>query len=209
MIFEEFLALLEGVKRSGASATARCPAHEDRHASLNVGQGGDGRILLKCFAGCANEEIVAAVGRELAGLFPSRGEGEALPPEIACASAPPPWMLARALRKGEAPTPRVPGNAWRLGDHLYAEPGGADALLRQRRYRVVRPLPRLVERRRAGESEVGLQAAPLRPRQARPGSRRRLRHPRRGRERRADGVAARIPRAGSSWSRILERGSRR
>jgi len=76
---EEFLSGLDRVKRSGKGWTARCPAHEDRHASLSVGEGDDGRILLKCHAGCTNEEVVAARGCTMADLFPARGEGGSYP----------------------------------------------------------------------------------------------------------------------------------
>jgi AAA domain len=49
---------------------AKCPAHEDAHASLSVGTGDDGRILLHCHAGCPPEAIVTACGLTLADLFP-------------------------------------------------------------------------------------------------------------------------------------------
>jgi len=42
---------LDGVRRSGSGHAARCPAHDDRHASLSVGEGEGGRVLLKCHAG--------------------------------------------------------------------------------------------------------------------------------------------------------------
>jgi hypothetical protein len=64
------LELLQGVRNSGSGWTARCPAHEDRHASLSIGAGQDGRVLIKCFAGCTAEAIVRAVGLEMCDLFP-------------------------------------------------------------------------------------------------------------------------------------------
>ena len=63
---------LEGVRRSGAGWTARCPAHDDRRASLSVGRGDDGRWLLKCHAGCAFDAIVAALGIDAGELFPDK-----------------------------------------------------------------------------------------------------------------------------------------
>jgi hypothetical protein len=48
--------------------TARCPAHEDHNSSLSIDVR-DGRILLKCFAGCDAESIVRAVGLTMADLF--------------------------------------------------------------------------------------------------------------------------------------------
>ena len=69
MTVEEFLSRLERVKRSGAGWIARCPGHEDRHASLTIGEGDDGRVLINCFAGCTPEEVVAALGLTMADLF--------------------------------------------------------------------------------------------------------------------------------------------
>ena len=69
MTAAEFLGRLDRVRKSGSGWTARCPAHEDHHASLSVGEGTDGRILLKCFAGCSAEAIVRALGLELLDLF--------------------------------------------------------------------------------------------------------------------------------------------
>jgi hypothetical protein len=67
------LELLQGVRRSGSGWAARCPAHEDEKASLSVSEGEDGRVLIHCFAGCAAEAIVHAVGLEMGDLFPKDG----------------------------------------------------------------------------------------------------------------------------------------
>lgn len=48
---------------------ARCPAHEDRSPSLGIAEGEDGRILLRCWAGCATADIVKALGISLRDLF--------------------------------------------------------------------------------------------------------------------------------------------
>ncbi len=69
---ERILSRLHGARRSAAGWEARCPAHEDRRASLSVSEGSDGRVLLKCHAGCANRDIVAALGMTMADLFPPR-----------------------------------------------------------------------------------------------------------------------------------------
>jgi hypothetical protein len=63
---------LSDVRKSGSGWSARCPAHEDRRASLSVGEGNDGRALLKCHAGCDTSAILAAVGLELRDLFPEQ-----------------------------------------------------------------------------------------------------------------------------------------
>lgn len=48
--------------RAGMSVTVRCPAHEDRTPSLSVSPGHGRNVLLKCFAGCTAEAILAAAG---------------------------------------------------------------------------------------------------------------------------------------------------
>jgi hypothetical protein len=63
------LARLEGHRRSGSGWIARCPAHEDKRASLSIAEGQNGRVLLRCFAGCSVESIVAAAGLEMRDLF--------------------------------------------------------------------------------------------------------------------------------------------
>lgn len=39
----------------------RCPAHNDRRPSLSVGEGRDGKLLLRCHAGCEFRDIVEAL----------------------------------------------------------------------------------------------------------------------------------------------------
>ena len=48
---------------------ARCPAHDDQTASLSVSSGNDGRILLKCHAGCSAQQIVGAMGLTMRDLY--------------------------------------------------------------------------------------------------------------------------------------------
>src|SRR5439155_24416581 len=61
---------LQNVRPNGNGRTALCPAHDDRTNSLSVGEGSDGRVLLKCFAGCDATEIVTALRLEMRDLFP-------------------------------------------------------------------------------------------------------------------------------------------
>jgi len=50
---------LEGVSWKGEDKfTALCPAHDDHRSSLSVSVGEKGRLLFKCHAGCAYEEII-------------------------------------------------------------------------------------------------------------------------------------------------------
>lgn len=61
---------LEKVKGKKGRWTACCPAHADRSPSLAITALDDGRILLKCFAGCSAYEIVNSVGMDIQDLFP-------------------------------------------------------------------------------------------------------------------------------------------
>lgn len=70
MQLEEFLNRLSGVKRCGSGYSARCPAHDDKTASLTVSQGEDGRILVCCQAGCSTEAVVREMGLSMRDLFP-------------------------------------------------------------------------------------------------------------------------------------------
>jgi antitoxin (DNA-binding transcriptional repressor) of toxin-antitoxin stability system len=48
-----------------------CPSHEDSNPSLSLTEGRDGRVLLRCHAGCEFEAIVAAIGLQVADLQPA------------------------------------------------------------------------------------------------------------------------------------------
>jgi hypothetical protein len=67
---ETLLARVPSAKKVGKGWSARCPAHNDRRASLSIAEGDDGTVLVKCHAGCDTAVIVAAVGLKLADLFP-------------------------------------------------------------------------------------------------------------------------------------------
>jgi len=63
------LSRLEGVRGRPPGRIAICPSHEDHSPSLSVAEGSDGRVLLFCHAGCSLENIVAALGLKVSGLF--------------------------------------------------------------------------------------------------------------------------------------------
>lgn len=68
----EFLSRLQKVRKVGSDSwVACCPAHEDKHPSMTVTEV-DERLLIHCFAGCGIDEIVGAVGMDLADLFPEK-----------------------------------------------------------------------------------------------------------------------------------------
>lgn len=66
---EKLLQRLERVRQTGAHQwLARCPAHPDQSPSLSIAER-DGRVLVHCFAGCAVDDVLAAVGLSLGDLF--------------------------------------------------------------------------------------------------------------------------------------------
>jgi len=82
MSAEGLISRLDRVKRVGEGRwVARCPAHGDRSPSLSIRELDDGRVLLHDFGGCSVESIVAAIGMELADLFPERTSGDRVPRE--------------------------------------------------------------------------------------------------------------------------------
>ncbi len=60
---------LSKVKRTKKGWLACCPAHDDRHPSMNIKETPDGTVLVKCWVGCTADEIVSAVGLQLRDLF--------------------------------------------------------------------------------------------------------------------------------------------
>lgn len=48
---------------------ACCPAHDDKNPSLSIREGENGKVLLKCFAGCLNTAICAAIGLTMSDLM--------------------------------------------------------------------------------------------------------------------------------------------
>jgi len=55
----ELTASLDGIWR-GSNGMARCPAHDDHNPSLSITEK-DGRVLVKCFAGCAQDAVITAL----------------------------------------------------------------------------------------------------------------------------------------------------
>ena len=80
---ELVLSLLPEARRVGKEWVARCPAHEDGTPSLGICEGRDGRVLVRCRAGCSTEAVCAALGIRTSDLFSSS------PPE--------PYPTARAV----------------------------------------------------------------------------------------------------------------
>lgn len=50
-----------GGHRAGSSWIARCPAHNDRTPSLSITDASNGKVLVRCHAGCDQLEVIAAL----------------------------------------------------------------------------------------------------------------------------------------------------
>ncbi len=69
------IAAMVDARRVGDGWLGKCPGHEDAKPSLSIAEGRNGRVLLKCHAGCNIEQIVAALGLTMRDLFASNGQG--------------------------------------------------------------------------------------------------------------------------------------
>jgi len=70
---DTLLGRLRGVRSLGGGRwVALCPAHDDRRPSLSIRATPAGRILLHCFAGCATEAVLEAIGLSWHDLFACR-----------------------------------------------------------------------------------------------------------------------------------------
>lgn len=50
---------LGGEQKAGGGWTAQCPCHEDKNPSLSISNGKDGKLLVKCRAGCEQSDVIA------------------------------------------------------------------------------------------------------------------------------------------------------
>jgi hypothetical protein len=72
MTAADIIAALGGRMRGKSAGTACCPAHNDRSPSLSIADGGDGKLLVHCHAGCEQVEVIDALRR--LGLWPGQIE---------------------------------------------------------------------------------------------------------------------------------------
>ncbi len=100
---DRVLERLENVREESEGYKASCPVlthgqgRGDRDPSLSIGVDAEGNVLLKCFANCENEAVVAALGLKMADLFERRngsgngagGGGSYTPPKSRSTHQPP------------------------------------------------------------------------------------------------------------------------
>ena len=62
----ETIATALGGRKAGSGWMARCPTHDDREPSLSIRDADDGKVLVRCHAGCDQERVIATLrGRGL------------------------------------------------------------------------------------------------------------------------------------------------
>lgn len=115
----EIVESLRGTWRRGKGMCC-CPAHDDRTPSLSVSLGRKA-ILLHCFAGCKNEQIIAALRRhgvETRELFSGAGAPLATSERSDCGSD-----NARRLWHAAGPLPGTPAAAYLAARGIDHHPG--------------------------------------------------------------------------------------
>jgi len=89
--FSLVLSNLQGARPiggNGKQVIARCPSHADQHPSLSVTEGEDGRVLLRCHAGCGTEAIVSAMNLRMTDIMPPKNEPVTRPRPALISSTP-------------------------------------------------------------------------------------------------------------------------
>lgn len=94
---EAIAQALGSAKRTGGGWSCKCPAHDDKHASLSVTEK-DGKLLWKCHAGCEQGAVHAALAER--GLI--RKPSSPLTPRI---TPRPPMKIIDGGKKASAPEP--------------------------------------------------------------------------------------------------------
>jgi hypothetical protein len=71
MAAAETIAAALGGRKAGGGWMARCPAHDDWTPSLSIRDADDGKVLVRCHAGCDQEQLISILRSR--GLWTSAG----------------------------------------------------------------------------------------------------------------------------------------
>lgn len=69
MHIDRFITYFKKPHRTPKGWQVLCPAHDDSNNSLSIGIGSDNKIIMKCHAGCDNEDILSSIGLKISDLF--------------------------------------------------------------------------------------------------------------------------------------------
>jgi hypothetical protein len=95
----EGLARALGGRKAGVVWMARCPAHDDREPSLAITDARDGKVLVRCHAGCDQRDVIAALRAR--GIW-TADERRPIRFSRKPDPAPPPKMDGAAIKRTEA-----------------------------------------------------------------------------------------------------------
>jgi hypothetical protein len=57
----EAIAKALGGRKAGGGWMAHCPAHDDRQPSLTIRDADNGKVLVRCHAGCEQAKVIATL----------------------------------------------------------------------------------------------------------------------------------------------------
>jgi putative DNA primase/helicase len=105
----ESLARALGGRKAGAAWMARCPAHDDREPSLSIADARDGKVLVRCHAGCDQQDVIAALRAR--GVWGADGR----------------WSIRFSRKPDRMPPPEMDGDAIRRTEAALAIWHGAQS----------------------------------------------------------------------------------
>lgn len=95
---DKVLSCLDKVKPAGANKwKACCPAHDDKSPSLAITETSEGKVLLRCWAGCSTQSILKAIGLEFRDLFPGSSAARRGPSAAAVKHERAVYLIGKAL----------------------------------------------------------------------------------------------------------------
>ncbi len=104
------LGAFPDAKRKQGYWAARCRSHEDKRASLSIREMADGKVTVKCFAGCSKDDALRAVGLTWRDLLPPTVNSRATSTSVARTETDsvviqPPALVATPVLDGTEPIP--------------------------------------------------------------------------------------------------------
>ena len=84
----ETIATALGGRKAGGGWMAHCPTHDDREPSLSIRDADDGKVLVRCHAGCHQDRVIATLRSR--GLQTENGPSRFIRPAPRAAAASPP-----------------------------------------------------------------------------------------------------------------------
>lgn len=81
--YRDVMSRLDGLRKHAWGWSAKCPAHQDGRQSLSIRLSPEGDLWLRCHAGCQFNEIIGAIGVNVADCFAHPVKGRHMAREVA------------------------------------------------------------------------------------------------------------------------------